>query len=53
MLLDHAIVAKRRVVKRETVVLIQQVRQQSLPDFNGRRRDGAARVGESDNIFMV
>lgn len=31
MLLDHAIVAKRRVVQRKAVVAVQQVAKEALP----------------------
>lgn len=35
--LNHAVVAKRRVVKREAIMFIQQMREQQLPDLHGRR----------------
>ena len=35
MFLNDAVVAKGRVVKREAIVLVQQVAQELLPDFNG------------------
>ncbi len=37
MFLNDAVVAKGRVVKREAIVLVQQVAQELLPDFNGGR----------------
>lgn len=53
MFLNDAVVAKGRVVKREAIVLVQQVAQELLPDFNGDGRDGTASVAEADCVFMV
>ncbi|CCW29766.1 conserved hypothetical protein [Xenorhabdus nematophila F1] len=37
VLLNHTVIAEWRVIEREAIVFIQQMREQQLPDLHGRR----------------